>query len=643
MDSAIGASGSNDNGTSFGVKTLREFHEMPEVLEQAERQQIVDQALVLLEQLYVHLPLKRAMHAVDPIQRLKLLRYRLPRMTSERRFYDEMISIFAELRDMHTQYILPAPFQDKCAVLGFRIQRFFEDGKQQYMVAQVNRRFVKNRRFKRGVIVTHWNGIPIERAVELNAARMAGSNLDARHARGLATMTVRPMELTAPPDEEWVTVGYLSEGQQRETRLDWRIVQRPPMSSAMVPEGASEPLALTLGIDALAEAVQRTRKMLFAPEEMEIEREVANLQASDAPEPGDTGLGLNMAEVSTMPDALTFKRVTTPHGKFGYVRIWSFHVPKNEIDDFIAEVVRIVRLLPKNGLIVDVRGNPGGWIPAGERLLQIFTPREIEPERLHFINTPLTLKLCEEVDGFGDWTESIKQAVETATLFSDGFPIRPDEKERCNSLGQQYHGPVVLITDALCYSTTDIFAAQWQDHGIGCIVGTDGNTGAGGANLFEYSDLEGMLTGPQSPIQPLPKKTTFTIAMRRTTRVGEHFGDPVEDLGVVPGELHPTTRNDILNDKQDLIACAARILARGPVRALDAEVERVDDGKVLVSATVAKISRLDAHIDGRPWSTLDVDDGTTTFELPVDFQGRVLEIRGFDENELVAAKRIELQ
>jgi hypothetical protein len=152
-----------------------------------------------------------------------------------------------------------------------------------------------------------------------------------------------------------------------------------------------------------------------------------------------------------------------------------------------------------------------------------------------------------------------------------------------------------------------------------------------------------MLTGPQSPIQPLPKKTTFTVAMRRTTRVGEHFGDPVEDLGVVPDELHPTTRNDILNDKQDLIACAASILARGPVRALDAEVERVDGGKVLVSATVAKISRLDAHVDGRPWLTLDVDDGTTTFELPVDFQGRVLEIRGFDDNELVAAKRIEIQ
>jgi C-terminal processing protease CtpA/Prc len=627
------------------MMTLQEFLELPEELTTDERQQIVDQALVLIEQLYVHLPLKQAMHATDPIQRLKLLRYRLRKMSEERQFYDEMISIFTELRDMHTQYILPEGYQGKSAVLGFRVQRFFEDCEPHYMVSPpVVRRLVEDECFKAGVIVTHWNGIPIKRAVELNAARMAGSNLDASHALGLATLTVRPMCCTAPPDEEWVTVGYISEGQKCETRLYWRIIQTP-MSCAIIPESASEGQALTLGINALAKAVQRTRKMLFAPKDMEIERQVANLRTGDAPEPGDTSLNLNMAEVSTRRDPLKVKTVSTPHGEFGYLRIRSFDVPDDKMDDFVAEVVRIVRLLPKNGLIVDVRGNPGGQIPAGERLLQIFTPREIEPERLHFINTALTLKLCERVETLKDWKDSIEQAVETATTFSDGFPIRPDEKQRCNSLGQQYYGPAVLVTDALCYSTADIFAAGWQDHGIGPVLGTDDNTGAGGANVAGYSQLECLLSGPQSLIQPLPKGTSFNVAVRRTTRVGERLGDLVEDLGVVPDKRHCTTRNDILKDNEDLITCAASILAREPVRALDAKVERIDDGKVLVSVTVAKVSRLDVYLDGRPRLILDVDDGTTTFELPVNFQGRyALELRGFDDaNELVAAKRIEIQ
>src|SRR5688572_33115882 len=43
----------------------------------ADRRRIVQQALVLLEQNYVHLPLKKAMHAVEPLPRLRLLLHRL--------------------------------------------------------------------------------------------------------------------------------------------------------------------------------------------------------------------------------------------------------------------------------------------------------------------------------------------------------------------------------------------------------------------------------------------------------------------------------------------------------------------------------------------------------------------------------------
>jgi hypothetical protein len=613
--------------------------QVPEELIPEEREEIVDQALVLVEQLYVHLPLKRAMHAVDPVQRLKLLKYRL-RKLSERRFHDEMISIFMGLRDMHTLYTLPASYHDRMAVLGFRIQRFLEGAEAWYMVTQVNTELVDDPHFKPGVVVTHWNGAPVERAVELNAARWAGSNPDARHARGLATMTVRPVWLTSPPDEEWVTVGYHSEGQEYETRLHWRMVQlpRPPIARAL--DAASDPLALTLGIDALVEAVQRTRKLLFAPEAMEFERQVTNLQARDATEPDHTGPALDMAEVSMIPHALAFQPVSTPHGEFGYLRIFSFDV--DSPDDFVAEVVRIVRLLPKNGLIVDVRGNGGGKIPAGERLLQIFTPGEIEPERLQFICTPLTLKLCEGSPFFADWEASIGQAVETATPFSDGLPILRGEKERCNSIGQQYLGPVVLITDALCYSTTDFFAAGWQDHRIGHILGTDANTGAGGANVVDHAALMKLLPDPDSPIRPLPKDVSFSVSIRRTTRVGERLGDPLEDLGVVPDERHYTTKNDILHDNADLIEHAARILASLPVRALDASAEPSDDGKVLVSATVANVSRLDAYLDGRPRLTLNVEENSTEFELPLDSPGpHMLELRGFDDDRLVAVRRVE--
>ena len=59
----------------------------------------------------------------------------------------------------------------------------------------------------------------------------------------------------------------------------------------------------------------------------------------------------------------------------------------------------------------------------------------------------------------------------------------------CNGIGQVYYGPVVLITDALSYSATDIFAAGFQDNEVGLVLGTSGNTGAGGANFWSLDDL----------------------------------------------------------------------------------------------------------------------------------------------------------
>jgi 5-methylthioadenosine/S-adenosylhomocysteine deaminase len=97
----------------------------------ADRLTLVDQALVMIEQCYVHLVLKQAMHAVDPVQRLLLLRNRLASLTDDTRgpeveFHRELADIFASVRDLHTNYLLPAPFRGRTAFLPFLVERFFE-------------------------------------------------------------------------------------------------------------------------------------------------------------------------------------------------------------------------------------------------------------------------------------------------------------------------------------------------------------------------------------------------------------------------------------------------------------------------------------------------------------------------------------
>ncbi len=614
------------------TQTLPQFITTVGQLSSAERELVIDQALVMIEELYVHLPLKRAMHAIDPIQRLKLLKQRHSKL-SERAFHDEMISIYVHLRDLHTNYVLPDPFRTRTAFVPFRIEEFFEDEQRHYVVTQVAPT-VTDPNFKPGVVVTHWNNIPIDRAIEVNAEREAGSNLDARHARGLSAMTTRWMGMSLPPDEEKVTVRYLDGNTTKTIEFDWMVILPGSPATGIDLLTEQGPIARLLGVDARTEVERRVLKLLFSPEAIASERQMAA-------QPLDKQLEIaSAADVSVMPDVFSsFRAVDTPHGKFGYIRIRTFNVDDDEA--FIQEFIRLAKTLPQNGLILDVRGNGGGLILAGERLLQVLTPGQIDPARLHFINTRLTLELCKKNDFLEQWTDSITQAVETGADFSQGFSLLPVESY--NDLGQHYQGPVVLVTDALCYSTTDIFAAGFQDHKIGTILGTSGNTGAGGANVWTHDLLQQLLSGADSPFKPLPKGTSFRVAVRRTTRVGERTSVPLENLGVVPDQVHRLTRNDVLNGNVDLINEAAGILSTLPASSLTAEASGVSGDTLQFNATTRNLTRLDVAVNKRVRLTLDVADGTTTFSLPKPASGtQVVELRGYKGEELAAATRLSL-
>ena len=542
---------------------LPEFLAMTGELTEAERRTIVDQALILIDDLYVHLPLKRAMHAVDPVQQLKLLRRRIGALT-ERQFHDGMISIFKHLRDLHTNYILPAPYNQHTAFLPFLMEEFYDDaGQRHYIVTRLLQGFT-HPTFGPGVEVTHWSGVPIERAVEVNADREAGSNEAARHVRGLDNMTVRPMLMSLPPDAEWVDVSYRTASAALEVRLPWQVF-RPeagPQGTTGLTGSASDLVATALGLDLNLDVTNRARKLLFAPEVVERQDEAAAMRADAGAI--DIRQETFKAANSLFPETFEFRSVATASGTFGYLRIRTFGEPNP--DPFLAEVIRILGLLPQNGLIIDVRNNGGGIILNGERMLQLFVPGPAEAERLHFINTELTEAIARS-SAFGGfarrWLRSIELAVVTGATYSQGFPIEPPSAT--NAIGLRYSGPVVLITDARCYSTTDFFAAGFQDNGVGPILGVDDNTGAGGANVFTHSMLQAVLPDPGSPIKPLPRGANMRIAIRASTRVGEHAGLPLEDLGVEPDFTHRMTRRDLLEDNVDLINEAGLILAGGGI------------------------------------------------------------------------------
>jgi len=599
-------------------------------LTDAERETIIDQAIILIEQVYVHLPLKRAMHAVEPLQRLKLLRHNHPRL-QESDFHYELVSIFTCLRDRHTSYILPDFYHGYYAMLPFRIQEFYEGEERRYVVSDVMVT-LQNKHFRKGVVVTHWNGVPVRAAIELNADREEGSNQDARFARGLAAMTIRPLGYTRRPNEKFVLVGYLDlKGNERESRFEWEYRESKFDGPSPLSVPSSEQ-ALALGLDSKSEFERKVRIALFSSISEPVKA------AAVTPDLLKTTLGLTDEQVklyfqknSHLPDNFSFDTKETPHGTFGYVRIYSFNIPSDAA--FVREFVRILGLLPQDGLIIDVRGNAGGNIVAGERLLQLLTPRQIEPERFHFINSPATLKICnrEENGTMTRWKKSIEEAVKTGAPFSSGFPLL--SARQYNDIGQKYYGPVVLITDALSYSTADIFVAGFKDHGIGRVVGVHSSTGAGGANVWHHENLlEYLPPGPDSPFKPLPGKASFRVAARRSTRVGESAGDLIEDLGVEPDEVYRMSKRDVLEGNLDLIEHVAKMLSTMKRQSLSVRVEEADGGGREVVATTKNITRLDILTDGRPRTSLDVnDDSPARYPLPAG--AKSLELRGFRREE----------
>jgi len=594
-----------------------------------QRETVIDQAQRMLEDLYAHLPLKRALHAIDPIQRLRLLRLR-QRDLDEREFHSEMIDIFVSLRDLHTNYVLPSAYQPKYAFLPFRVEEYYDGDDRKYLVSAVSP-LNTDEHLVPGVEITHWSGMPIDLAVARNASREAGSNPEARRARGLEALTLRWLGMSLPPDEDWVTLTYRDDrGATRESRIAWSVIEPDP--AAMTPEasahGSSESRS-AMGIDVQTELLRRARKRLFNAAALKTDDEMARMRRI-----GEEG---KSATVSVMPDVYPrFGPVETPSGTFGYIRLATFAPPQGDVNGAVKEFVRLLKLMPLAGLILDVRGNGGGYVNFGERLLQTLTPQPITPEPFHFVSTALTLEIAQTEKWLSEWATPLATALSTGAGFSQGFPITTPAS--CNDIGQIYQGPVVLVTDAFCYSTTDIFTAGFQDHGIGKILGCHDNTGAGGANVWDYELLEQLSLAP-NPFGPLPGGTGMRVAARRSTRVGERSGVPLEDLGVVPDERHFMTRNDLLKGNVDLIAHAAKLLKKQPSQTLTVTAAgHAPTTEVEINAT--NIDRVDLLVDGRPVESVDVAAAPTKVKLSKPLTGHRLVAEGYRKNQLVASARL---
>jgi C-terminal processing protease CtpA/Prc len=597
-----------------------------------ERARIVTTFLTLVDDLYAHLPLKQAMYGIDPAQRLRLLLQRTSDIDDDS-LHDELIGIVTELRDAHTRYIGPTRLAGHTARLPFLVESYGPATAPSYVVSKVSAE-TGDPHFVAGVELEWWNGVPIDRAVEIYAQQETGGRPDSRRARALQTLTLRSLQFGRPPDEHWVIVGYRDLGRsRREVRFDWRLVApgRAPTASR---SDHAEPLRrLAMAIDPGAEAARRTKKLLFAPEPWLADQRAGSVGPAPAAPPTPTPTPATPATEgdaidTPFQDAVTAKSVRTRIGRIGYLRLWSFDVADDV--SYVDEVVRLLELLPDRGLIVDLRGNPGGLVWAAERLLQLLSPRPIVPTRFSLRATSLTRAMAAAGQNeltFAPWRASLAEAVSTGEPYSRAAPLTP--VDRCNDIGQVYGGPVVAVVDPNTYSAGDLFAAGFVDNGLGPLVTVGTASGGGGANVWMPGDLDHVLGGTPFALPALPGGVGYTIAARRALRSGQAEGTAIEDLGVTGTHTYEMQRADLLEDNQGLRRFCAKILADLPWTRLQLRTD-LDAGHVEV--VTQGLDRIELRADDRSLGSTPITDGTTTLDLPEGWT--TAEITAYDGTEL---------
>jgi C-terminal processing protease CtpA/Prc len=596
------------------VKRLRELEFDADELGTGDMIAITERALSLLSQFYVHLATKRTLHATDPEQSLRNLRGELAAIDSgllpsmdQMEFHRRMVAIFVSLRDRHTSYLLPQPYRRTIAFLPFLVEAIVEGRERLHVISKAVgplKGGLEAPPDSNGApaVVTHWNGVPIARAVALNGDRNAGANPAARLARGLDRLTFRWLGNAPPPDEQWVVVNYTVDGKRYQQRFEWLAMQRPDTASA-VPAG-DRGSSFALGRDLEGEWIRQVKERLFArPEKWE--RHGSSRRLTYRRHPRDAG-----------------------RRAYGYLRIYTFDVEPARADAFVSSVRRILRRAPQRGLILDIRGNPGGLISAAERLLPLFSPSAVEVEGLQFLNTSQVATLAENYyraqGGLGDFEHKLQESRTTGAPYISSPPLAPPDGSPMPD--QVYQGPVVLIVDALCYSAAEIFAAGMQDHGLATIVGTAPQTGGGGGNVWQQEQIWRSYGDRRTPSR-LPLRASFNVSLRRTTRVRDRAGVALEDLGVVvpPGNVRPLQRADVLGDNDALLDFAIEKLSQQQRHRLRARF----DGKGTFKLSTSGIDRVDVYVDGRPLTSenkpnrkvITVADGGPSTALFLGFAG----------------------
>ncbi|HEV7665291.1 MAG TPA: S41 family peptidase [Chloroflexota bacterium] len=197
---------------------------------------------------------------------------------------------------------------------------------------------------------------------------------------------------------------------------------------------------------------------------------------------------------------LQFVKYRVVEDDIGYVSLRGF--PEPSVVDAIEQDVAKFQEAGIHGLVLDLRGNSGGRIDVGTRLLS------------HFL--PAGSTIYEEIDRSGENRMHFTRA------------------------GTLYDLPLVVLVDGGTASMGEIFASAVQEHGAATILGTNTSGSVAAAQVFGLPDGSGL------------QVTVFDIL--------SSDGKPLNKIGVQPDEIIEPKSADVAQGSDPVLTRAVEIL-----------------------------------------------------------------------------------
>lgn len=581
---------------------------------------------------FLHLNL----YKVDPVQLLVDLNETISDEQTNFEFHNEMAKIFSTMNDLHTVYVRPRPLRNSMATLLFTVERIFEKGEWRYIVSDfasgIDLDSPKPSSFRVGSEILSYDGEPTDMVVKRLGKESYGSNPAAQTFRGKNLLTIRMLGIDEVPLEESVSILYRNtDGATMNIKVKWVFTEDtglddlnrlysqlepfpngdrwtrnlPKYQELALQHALLEPFSTVSGDrrnlskrnSAFRRAFKQSRisfKSGWTQSRGESAYRYSNGKPSvfwknlkstiqsehNAHELNRSGtVRVSNRNRTTLPtstlyeDELAAEIVHTSKGAIGRLRLSSFSVSFDS--QFIEEIARVLRLMPKAGLVVDLRDNLEGEADVTRDIAELLTDKIVPPK-------PRTLRASEPMlsflDGWSNETSSEefrvlvnaqKEAVKSALLVGEMFSGPTTDLNVVQSLGrnqtQVYKGPVVTLVSGNTYSAGDDFAAMQVDQNMSVLVGVDENTGAGGASILSYSFLERLAP---TVFQPLPFGVYMSTAFSRFYRTGTSSGKIIEFFGVKPQIVYNLTRADALKEGCDLYEFLANVLRKERKRRL---------------------------------------------------------------------------